>query len=184
MLLIVFETQEESDKFTQLYEEYRFPVMNILTSIVHDHWIAEELTQDTFLKLSHHMHKVGEVKEKETKYYIITIAKHLAYDYLNKKKQENTSSYDAMGEDSIFSEENVLAFCIQTEEYEILLELIGKMKDIYKIPLQLRYINGLSAKQIAKLLDLPVETVKKRLSRAKTSLQELLTQAKAGGNFT
>lgn len=178
MLVLVFDTSEERDKFQLLYEKYRSLIFYILKSIVHDSWVAEDLTQDTFLKLSRHLNKIGKIEQPETRYYIVTIAKHLAFDYLRKEKNHPSYSIENENQDNIFTEENVMAFCIEMEEYDMLLALISKLKDIYKIPLQLKYINGLSTKEIAKVLDLSPDTVKKRITRAKSQLQQLLNERK------
>ena len=181
MLLFVLNSPEETDKFNLLYKKYYHLVFYILDSIVHDKWTAEDLMQETFLRLSQNLHKIGSVDQLETKYYIITIAKHLAFDHLDSAKKMTYTSMDHLNESSIFVEEDVLAFCIETEEYEMLLAMIAQLKDIDKIPLQLKYINHLSTKEIARVLDLPAETVKKRITRAKTQLQTLLNEKKKGG---
>ena len=178
MLILVFDTSEERDKFQLLYEKYKSLTFYVTKSIVHDPWIAEDLTQDTFLKLSRHLHKICSVEQPEIRYYIVTIARHLAIDYLRKETKHPSCSFENNYSDNIFTEDNVMAFCIETEEYDMLLTMISKLKDIYKIPLQLKYINGLSTKEIAQILELPPDTVKKRITRAKSQLQQLLEERK------
>lgn len=177
MLILVFDTPEKRDKFQLLYQKNYHLVFYILNSIVHDSHAAEDLTHDTFLKLSRHMHKFKTLDSPATHCYIITTAKHLAYDYLKKVKNNSCFSIETVN-DSIFIDDNIMTFCIENEEYEILLALIANLKDIYKIPLQLKYISGLSTREIAKILDLSPDTVKKRITRAKVQLQKSLNERK------
>ncbi|MFY1067007.1 sigma factor-like helix-turn-helix DNA-binding protein [Enterococcus sp. AD013-P3] len=51
-------------------------------------------------------------------------------------------------------------------------ELIGQIADIYKIPLVLFYYNDLSLNEISEILEIPVGTVKSRLSRGRSLLEE------------
>lgn len=55
-------------------------------------------------------------------------------------------------------------------------ELIGGIADTYKIPLILFYYNDLSLNEISEILDLPIGTVKSRLSRGRNLLEAAYKQ--------
>lgn len=55
-------------------------------------------------------------------------------------------------------------------------ELIGEIADTYKIPLILFYYNDLSLNEITEILDLPIGTVKSRLSRGRNLLEAAYKQ--------
>ena len=63
------------------------------------------------------------------------------------------------------------------EGYMHLMDLIDRLPEGYRSVLMLKYDNGFSTGEIASMLNLSEENVKKRLQRAKKKLeQELLTE--------
>ena len=59
-------------------------------------------------------------------------------------------------------------------DYDELVKTISQLPQIYKDVLFLRYVNDFSVKEISKMLDISVDTVWKRLERARKMLKELL----------
>lgn len=64
--------------------------------------------------------------------------------------------------------------------YDELWDVLQQMKEEYRLPIVLFYYQDLSLKDISYVLDIPVGTVKSRLSRGKDELRNLLE--KGGGN--
>lgn len=60
------------------------------------------------------------------------------------------------------------------DQYDELWDIIQKMKEEYRLAVVLFYYDGLSLKDISKVLNIPVGTVKSRLSRGKELLKEAL----------
>jgi len=60
------------------------------------------------------------------------------------------------------------------EEYEELRKAVRKLKEIYRIPLVLKYLNDFTESQIADILELNVNTVKSRLFKGRKKLKEVL----------
>jgi RNA polymerase sigma factor (sigma-70 family) len=60
-------------------------------------------------------------------------------------------------------------------------EAIGKLPKQYRLVVVLRYLEDLSYQEIAETLDLPLNTVKSYLFRARQQLQELLYDYQKGG---
>lgn len=63
-----------------------------------------------------------------------------------------------------------------TADADRVLELIERIEMDYREPLLLKTVKGLSQKQIATALDLPVTTVETRLTRARKMLRQLLAR--------
>lgn len=60
------------------------------------------------------------------------------------------------------------------DEYNELLDVVQKLQEEYRIVIVLFYYNDLSIKDIAKILDVPVGTVKSRLNRGRELLKRIL----------
>ena len=85
IFLTLVDTQEEKDKFTALYEKYRYFMWYLANQILNDYQLAEDAVQDSFLVLAKHLNKVDSVDSPQTKRYLATIAKSRAIDILRKK---------------------------------------------------------------------------------------------------
>jgi RNA polymerase sigma-70 factor (ECF subfamily) len=65
------------------------------------------------------------------------------------------------------------------------IETLGRMDDIYRAPIALFYLQDASYNEIAEILQVPLGTVKSRLSRGLAQLQQLLARdIAAGGRST
>jgi RNA polymerase sigma factor (sigma-70 family) len=62
----------------------------------------------------------------------------------------------------------------QKEDYSDLYHAIQSLKDIYRIPVVLKYLQGFSEKEIAEILDINQNTVKSRLFKAREMLRKKL----------
>lgn len=60
------------------------------------------------------------------------------------------------------------------EQYDELWDVLQKMKEEYRLVIVLFYYEDLSLRDISKVLDIPVGTVKSRLNRGKEELREVL----------
>ena len=57
-----------------------------------------------------------------------------------------------------------------------LLDALFSLEEKFRLPLQLRYVEGYSVKEVARMLHLPAGTVKSRLSRGRDKLRALLKE--------
>jgi RNA polymerase sigma-70 factor (ECF subfamily) len=66
------------------------------------------------------------------------------------------------------------ALASQDEESELLKAAIGRLPEEQRVAVMLRYAEGMSYKEMARYLDVPLSTVRGRLYMAKLTLRELL----------
>lgn len=57
-----------------------------------------------------------------------------------------------------------------------LLDALMALEEAFRLPLQLRYVDGYSVKEVARMLRLPEGTVKSRLSRGREKLRSILEE--------
>lgn len=163
----------DKEKLSQLYEIYFHSLWYVAFSYLKDLQLAEDMVQETFIKVSEHLSDIQDVNTKMTKYFLITITRNKCIDYIRKRNrtpetlmenQEYPPEYDNLP----------LEHVIHQETLNELTQTINSLDDSYRIPLKLRYINGLSNMEIARQTGLSVNLVAVRINRAKKMLRERL----------
>lgn len=137
--------------FEKLYREYFHTVYGFILSMSHDPYIAEELTQETFLKA---LKKMNSFKDgSNAKAWLCQIAKNLFYDYSRRKKPEQDP-------DGTVIENVVLELYPSVEESLVKWELNFRIHKIlhtldepYKEVFSLRVFGELSFADIGSIFD-------------------------------
>lgn len=173
LFLSILETQEEKNKFTLLYEKYRYLLWYVAKDILKDKDLAEDAVQEAFLTLTGHLDHVGDVESPQTKRFLVTIVKSRAIDLLRKEKRAEFTAYeDALGDAA--GENDTLDAYLQLESYERLVEAIRSLDENYRVVLECRYLHELSEKETAQVLGLVEKTVNVRTYRARNKLKQVL----------
>ena len=173
LFLSILETQEEKNKFTLLYEKYRYLLWYVAKDILKDKDLAEDAVQEAFLTLTWHLDHVGDVESPRTKRFLVTIVKSRAIDLLRKEKRAEFTEYeDALGDAA--GENDTLDAYLQLESYERLVEAIRSLDENYRVVLECRYLHELSEKETAQVLGLAEKTVNVRTYRARNKLKQVL----------
>lgn len=170
MILLTFDTPEETNKFISLYQTYWKTVYYTLTRLGLDEHTIEDLSQEVYIIISKHLDDIDLTDFKRTQNYIITITRNYCKNYLrdkNRKPEELVEEYTSLPTES----DNVLDYIINKEQLYLLAEEIGKLEDIYKAVLELKYVNNLENEEIASILKVKKKTVEMRLYRAKQILK-------------
>lgn len=156
--------------FEQLYNEYIDDIHRYIYLHVHNIQIAEDLTQDTFIKVYRSLdtyQSTGSIKA-----WIFQIAKHTTYDYYRKNKWAYLFA-TTLKESHVYhhSFENELE---RDAEIHTLYTAMKQLKKDYQEVLILRKINEFSIKETAEILNWSENKVKKKLERALIKLQRTL----------
>lgn len=171
------ETTKKID-FTDVYNDYKAELLGFVTSKVnYKTEVAEEIVQDIFVKISKNLHLFDkEISNLET--WIFTISNNTITDYYRSKlgnygslnyhisdlKRENGSAFEIANERDV----------INIEQKEINLKIhksIENLNNTYKQVVLLALIEKKKMAEISELMDLPINTVKVTLLRAKKQLQ-------------
>lgn len=174
IFLSMIETEEEKDKFVQIYESYSHFMWYVANEVLWDKYLAEDAVQEAFLALTRHLDKIEDVNSKKTKKFLMTITKSKAIDIIRKKKGDLFEEFD----ETLIQEkqEDLLHEYIEKESHESLLLSIAKLDDIYRIVFEYKYLHELSDKEIADLLGVTQKVVNVRIFRARKKLQDILAK--------
>lgn len=175
IIFLTFDTKEERDKFVFLYSHYLNTVYYTVTRFVSDPYTIEDLSQDVFLALSKHLDKCDLSNPKQTRNYIITIARNRCKNYLRDSKKVDIDSLDDLHNKSQdVADIDILKIMLKKDTQQKLIEEIQKLNDIYKEVLELKYVAQFSNQEIADFLHIEKKTVEMRLYRANNILRERL----------
>ena len=167
--LAALDTDEDKSEFEKLYTEHRQTMYKVAFAVLNNPEDSEDAVHKAFVKIADNFSKIKKIPCQEITPYLVIIVRNAAIDIYNKNKQkaEHTAEfYDESTAVDVDYFENI--------DYDELVKTISQLPQIYKDVLFLRYVNDFSVKEISKMLDISVDTVWKRLERARKMLKELL----------
>jgi len=170
---------QEGDEqaYVELVNRYRNRLMSFIYRFVNDMEKAEDLVQDTLMKLYTHRSYYRNIAKFST--WIYTIAGNLAKTELRRKKRHKVTNLSQMG----FEEQEYQLPSVEPETGETAQSHYAEKQiqnAIQELPLHfrtvviLRDIQELSYEEISKIVDVPLGTVKSRINRARLQLQHSL----------
>lgn len=173
----------QDDAYRELLRRYQRPVFSLIYRMVRDRELAEDLAQETFVKVLNALDSYR--PEFKFSSWIFKIANNAAIDHL-RRRQLDTLSLD--GAPQATTPERVEATALQVsdrgesplDELEArelgsaIEQAIGKLRPEYRACIILRHIEDRPYEEIADILDLPLGTVKTYIHRARAELQDAL----------
>ena len=175
-LMKMFQKGDEQ-AYNRLVTKYKNRILNYIINFTGDYESAQDLAQDTFLKVYIKKNSYKEIAKFST--WLYTIAGNLAKTELRKIKRRKTYSVSALSNDD---KEFVLRVpekdtVDKTEQYgqsEFMQSALLELDDDFRNIIILREIQGTSYEIISKILKLPLGTVKSRINRGKLKLRDIL----------
>lgn len=161
--------------FEQLLFTFEKTIFNHIYRILGDRRDAEDLTQETFVKVYKNLKKLD--PDGNFRSWLYKIATNTTYDHLRKKKKqppvllvgENEWPFETLEPGLTYDNTEKVA------DSADLGEALSKLKPIHKTVLLLFYQQDMSYEEIAQMLSLSLNTVKTHLRRAKLALKQELT---------
>ncbi|WP_313340229.1 sigma-70 family RNA polymerase sigma factor [Sedimentibacter sp.] len=155
------------DAYRQVVEEYGNKLLRTCCLILKDREEAEDVVQETLIKI---FQKLNTFKENSGLYtWIYTIALNLCRDRL-RKKRELLSLEDEWVNDA----ESVESYVEKNIDRELLRKELFEINSVYRETLVLFYFDNFSVKEISDILNEKEGTIKSRLSRGRNILKEKL----------
>jgi RNA polymerase sigma-70 factor (ECF subfamily) len=167
----------------ELITRYERPVFSLVFRMVRNRELAEDLTQDTFVKVLSHLDRYR--SDFKFSSWLFKIANNVAIDHL-RRRQLDTISIDgsphATTSDAVEStrfdladdSENALDELEAKELGSAIERAISSLRPEYRSCIMLRHVEGRSYEEIASTLDLPLGTVKTYIHRARHELRRAL----------
>ncbi|MFJ7953578.1 sigma-70 family RNA polymerase sigma factor [Lysinibacillus sp. NPDC096418] len=172
--------REEKDYILEkIMIEYGNELVRLAFSYVKDAEIAKDMVQNTFIKCYKNLDSFRFDAQIKTWLYRITINE--CKDYLkswNYKMVHVKSFIHETAKSILPSTEKTVIDKYNNDEIK---DTIFSLPKVYREVVYLYYYDSLKTEEIAKVLDIPVNTVKTRLRRAKQRLESMIREAELNG---
>ncbi|KAA6333679.1 ECF RNA polymerase sigma factor RpoE [termite gut metagenome] len=160
---------DDHDAFRFLFLKY-FPKLKFfITHLVKSETIAEELSQDIFIRIWENREKLTVIQSLNS--YLYRMAKNAAINYLNRKYVEenyvlNYNQYDEPSVEETF----------QAKEMELLVQLVvERMPSQRKKIFEMSRVENLKNEEIAKKLNISKKTVENHLNFALKEIRKAIS---------
>jgi RNA polymerase sigma-70 factor, ECF subfamily len=165
----------------EIVRRYERPIFNMIVRMVRDRALAEDLSQDTFLKAFSRLDRYDPAYRLSN--WLFKIAHNTVIDHVRKQKSA------ALSPDSLSRGEDLSALepgdpaardpietLAQAELARAVDCAMASLRPEYRQVVVLRYQEELSHEEIARIMGLPVGTVKSHLHRARAQLAVALAR--------
>lgn len=158
-------------------EQHRPAVARYIRYLIRDATEAEDLVQETFVRA--HQQRSALRDPAALTGWLYQIATHVSIDRLRQRARTVHRQVDTPVEELPIAEHRPSPFTIvqQTEMSQCVQRYVADLTDAHKAVLLLHDVDGLTADEIAHLLQAPLTTVKMRLHRARRQLESALKNA-------
>lgn len=151
--------------FGQLFEQYHAPILNYLHRMVNDRALAEDLTQDTFIKAYNALPRTK--PDLAFKAWLYRIATNTAISHMRRGK---IVKFLPMLTDREQPDEPIERAVTRKTDIN---EALKKLPRHYAAALLLRHYQGLSLAETAQALDITENAAKLRLFRARKAFAQV-----------
>ena len=177
--LILRFQEGDINAYNELVKRYKDRLLNFVLRYFNNVEQAEDVVQDTLIKLYTHASYYKNVAKFST--WIFTIAKNNALTELRKNKRKKTDSL--WTEDGqiidINSKEESLDSKVQNEiAIDQLNKFLDEIPENFRMAVVLRDFQELSYEEISKILGIPIGTIKSRINRGRIQLAEKMKHFK------
>lgn len=169
-----FEVEDKETLIDEIMNQYGQEILQLVYSYVNNKEVAEDLTQDIFVKCYKSLHTYKGKSKLRTWLWRIAInhCKDYTKSWYNKKVivTENESTYTGV------QKENVEQTVIQNDEDRRLASAVMNLPIIYREVIYLFYFEELPIKDIAMVIEVKENTIKTRLKKARELLKKGLEE--------
>ncbi len=185
LLVKFFVDSQNEEAFTELVNRYSDKVYRLAYRITGNPDDAEEVLQEVFIILIEKLHTFRQESRFST--WLYRVAANASYMFIRggKKNKESQISFDDY---KPYNDQGVLQGVqdndwtdipdyklLSLEGSQIIEKAINELPDEYKIVFHMKDVEGMTSKEIAKILNLSLPAVKSRVLRARLFLRDQLS---------
>ena len=162
--------QQSNDAFNHLYENYSGALYTIINQIVPDKDTASDVMQEVFVNI---WRKIDSYDASKGRLFtwMLNIARNAAIDKVRSKGYKDNLRNQPIVE----NESGGMAMSTHALVHDVgLKKVLAKLNDEYRKLIDLSYFQGFTHEEIAKMLGIPLGTVKTRIRSALSQLRTMI----------
>jgi RNA polymerase sigma-70 factor, ECF subfamily len=172
----------DSDALLMLHQRYVNLVYSMAWRVLHNVGLAEEVTQDVFMKLWQRS-QLYDAARGQFSSWLLTITRFAAIDRLRVegRRPSTTALFSEDGDEQTSLEHMLPTDHASWERGQHLRIVLGQLPAEQRQAIELAYFGGLTHSEMAQLLDLPLGTIKGRLRLGLERLRSLWLEESSAG---
>ena len=177
--LIQMFLEGNSEALSTLIERYKDKIFTSIFLLVKDKYLAEDLFQDTFIKVIDTLNSGRYKDEGKFLPWVMRIGHNLCVDHFRKVKRTpaiKTSDDHDIFEVLNFSEAGVDEKMMQSQSHERVSKMLDMLPEDQKEVIVMRHYAELSFKEIAKLTDCSINTALGRMRYGLINLRKMMIE--------
>lgn len=181
--IVALARQGREAAYRELIGRYQRPVFSLIYRLVRDREKAEDLAQETFIKVLNALDRYDPAFKFSS--WIFKIAHNTSLDHLRRKAPETLSldgsphaetadQVEASTLTALSTEESPEDYAASKELGATLETAIGKLRPEYRTAIILCHVEGRPYEEIAEIMEVPLGTVKTYIHRGRNELKQAL----------
>jgi RNA polymerase sigma-70 factor, ECF subfamily len=155
--------------FAEIVRQHQGMVFSLACHFLRDRWLAEELAQEVFLNLHQNLSAIK--SPAHLTFWLRKVTSHRCIDQARRQKVRPQVSIEDVPEPVAATSENDFMLS------EMLRRVVDTLPEKARMVVVLRYQEDLEPAEIAKTLDMPINTVKSHLRRSLSLLRDKLSRS-------
>ena len=163
--------KQNGQAFSYLYDNYSPALFGVINQIISDKEVAADVLQDVFVNI---WKKIGLYDDTKGRLFtwMLNIARNAAIDKLRSRSYQDSLKNQPLTENVNTIKSNSV---VNPQQNDIgLKKQVSRLREEYRVLIDLSYFQGFTHEEISKILDLPLGTVKTRIRSALTQLRTML----------
>jgi RNA polymerase sigma factor (sigma-70 family) len=169
-----------------LLEKYRKSLLALILKMVRNLDDAEDLTIEVFEKAFRNLHRFDAKYSFST--WLFKIGTNHSIDFLRHKRLKTTSIHaglqDGRGEtfsfDVVSQDSDPMETLLRKQNHEMIRDIVNRLPAMYQTLIRLKYFDELSVEEIQQQINIPANTIKIRLFRARNLIMGIMEGKKKG----
>lgn len=165
--------KSSNDKLEEIYLLYEQKMYRLAFSVLQDEGLAEDAVHDAILKIMNYLPKIQKTDSPECRSLVMKITKTTTIDLYRFRHKEEISSMELNEEHLHTSQNNIDSYIEETAAKFLISRCMKDMPDSLKEIVKLKYYCQLSNQEIAQILQVSMDVVRKRDERLKRFIKEM-----------
>ncbi len=160
--------------FWEIYDEYHGKVRKFVLTLVKDEWIADDIIQETFLRVQNKLESLRDPAKLSS--WVFRIAYNLCQDHFRQSKDPSTLAVEDQPERTASTRNSIQKELEQRQMGQCVQDQMSVLPESMRTVLVLYDVMGFNHSEVAEILGVTTENAKVKLHRARKKFRGILEE--------